>query len=68
MPSNEFNKICRDMINIGDVIEIKSIGAQLIFACKGEFAQQESILGETNNGLNFVKKIKEHLLFKVFIV
>ena len=66
MPSNEFNKICRDMINIGDVIEIKSIGAQLIFACKGEFAQQESILGETNNGLNFVKKIKEHTIIQGF--
>ena len=35
MPSNEFNKLCRDMINISDVIEIKSIGSQIIFSCKG---------------------------------
>ena len=60
MPSNEFNKLCRDMINLTDVIEIKSIGSQLIFGCAGEFAKQETILGETNNGLNFVKSCKEH--------
>jgi proliferating cell nuclear antigen len=55
MPSNDFNKICRDMINISDIIEIKSVGNQLIFSCKGEFAQQETIIGEANNGLSFVK-------------
>lgn len=59
MPSGEFNKICRDMINLADVIEIKSVGSQLIFSCKGEFASQETIIGETNNGLNFVKSTTE---------
>jgi proliferating cell nuclear antigen len=43
------------MINISDIIEIKSVGNQLIFSCKGEFAQQETIIGEANNGLSFVK-------------
>ena len=60
MPSNEFNKICRDMINLSDVIEIKSVGNQLIFACNGEFARQETVLGETNNGLSFVKSTQNH--------
>ena len=55
MPSGEFNKICRDMINFSEIIEIKSVGNQLIFSCKGEFVQQETIIGETNNGLSFVK-------------
>jgi proliferating cell nuclear antigen len=55
MPSNEFNKICRDMINLSEIIEIKSVGSQMIFSCKGEFASQETIIGETSNGLNFVK-------------
>ena len=59
MPSGEFNKICRDMINLADIIEIKSVGSQLIFSCKGEFASQETIIGETNNGLNFVKSATE---------
>jgi len=59
MPSNEFNKICRDMINLSDIIEIKSVGSQLIFSCKGDFASQETIIGETSNGLTFVKSSDE---------
>ena len=59
MPSNEFNKICRDMINLSDIIEIKSVGSQLIFSCKGEFARQQTVIGETSNGLNFVKSSTE---------
>jgi len=62
MPSSEFNKICRDMMNISEIIEIKSVGSQLIFSCKGEFAQQETIIGETNNGLNFVKSNQDNII------
>ena len=59
MPSTEFNKIGRDMINLSEIIEIKSVGSQMIFSCKGEFASQETIIGETSNGLNFVKSTTE---------
>jgi len=62
MPSSEFNKICRDMMNISEIIEIKSVGSQLIFSCKGEFAQQETIIGETSNGLNFVKTNSDNII------
>ncbi len=53
LPSNDFQKIIRDMINIGENIEIKSIDSQLILNCEGDFACQQTILGETNNGLKF---------------
>tara|TARA_A100001037_G_C15118163_1_gene622433 strand:- start:953 stop:1744 length:792 start_codon:yes stop_codon:yes gene_type:complete len=53
LPSGDFQKIIRDMINIGENIEIKSIGSQLLLNCSGDFASQETILGETNNGLKF---------------
>ncbi len=57
MPSTDFQKICRDMHNLADVIEIKSAGSQLIFGCKGDFAQQETIMGESNNhGMKFTQK------------
>ena len=56
MPSNDFQKVIRDMSNLADIIEIKSIGSQLIFCCKGDFATQETIIGETMNGLSFVKE------------
>ncbi len=50
MPSVDFQKICRDMNNLSDTIEIKSVGSQLIFSCKGEFARQETKLGEAHEG------------------
>lgn len=53
LPSGDFQKIIRDMVNIGENIEIKSVGEQLILNCNGDFASQETILGETNNGLKF---------------
>ena len=53
MPSDEFNKICRDMSALTDVIEIKSVGNQLILGGVGDFADQETVLGQYENGLTF---------------
>jgi proliferating cell nuclear antigen len=55
MPSSQFQKICRDMGNLSDTIEIQSVGQQLIFRCDGDFAKQTTKLGETVSGLSFVK-------------
>ena len=52
-PSSEFQKIIRDMTNIGSLIEIKSVGSELILSCDGDFASQQTCLCETNNGLQF---------------
>ena len=51
MPSIYFQKICRDMHNLAEELEIKSLGNQLIFSCNGDFASQETCIGETNSGL-----------------
>lgn len=53
LPSSDFQKIVRDMMNIGELIEIKSVGSELILNCQGDFACQETSLCETNNGLQF---------------
>jgi proliferating cell nuclear antigen len=55
MPSVDFQKICRDMHNLSDELEIKSVGNQLIFSCKGLFAEQETSIGASSNGLNFIQ-------------
>lgn len=55
MPSVDFQKICRDMHSLADYIEIQSVGNQLQFRCSGEFASQETVLGETNSGMSYVK-------------
>lgn len=49
MPSNDFQKICRDMYNVADFVEIKNINTQLIFACKGEFCLQETVLTDNKS-------------------
>ena len=42
IPSVDFQKICSDMHNLAENIEIKSLEKQLIFSCCGQFASQET--------------------------
>jgi proliferating cell nuclear antigen len=44
MASSDFQKICRDMNNIAEYVEIKNFNNKLIFSCKGEFCSQETVL------------------------
>jgi proliferating cell nuclear antigen len=55
MPSADFQKHVRDMSNLAEVLEINSVGQQLTFRCNGEFAKQETIIGETSSGMSFLK-------------
>ena len=58
MPSSDFQKIIRDMHVLSDVIEIRSVDQLLIFRCEGDFATQETKIGQTHAGLTFLKNIK----------
>ena len=44
LPSCDFQKICRDMHNLAEYMEIRSIQNQLVFSCKGDFCSQETII------------------------
>lgn len=48
LPSVDFQKICRDMHNLAENMDIKSIRNQLIFSCKGDFCQQETVICDSN--------------------
>ena len=50
IPSNDFQKLCRDMNNLGEEIEIKSSGNQLIFSISNDWMDQETIMCESGNG------------------
>ncbi len=50
LPSTDFQKICRDMHNLAECMEIKSIHNQLIFGCKGDFCCQETIICDNDDG------------------
>lgn len=56
MPSNDFQKIIRDLGCISEKIEIKSVGNELIFLCNGQFAKAEIRRSECNGNMEFVKK------------
>jgi proliferating cell nuclear antigen len=55
LPSNDFQKIVRDLNNIADKLEIKSVKNQLIFKCVGSFANVEIIRSESD-GMGFIQK------------
>ena len=64
LPSTDFQKIIRDMTNIGDKMEIKSIGNTLKLNCTGDFAEQETILYETQGGLQIFQHLN-HLIYQL---
>ena len=66
MPSLDFQKICRDMHNLAEEIEIKSIGNQLIFSCKGQFAEQETSIGSSSNGLAFIQNEEDKIVQGIY--
>ena len=56
LPSGDFQKIIRDLSNISERLEIKSVGNELIFKCKGPFAEAEIRRTETDGSMEFVSK------------
>lgn len=44
LPSIDFQRLCRDMSNIGNYIEIVRTGKEIKFNCEGDFANQETVI------------------------
>ena len=56
MPSTDFQKIIRDLSNISERLEIKSVGNELIFKCQGPFASCEIRRSESDGIMEFISK------------
>ncbi len=54
LPSSDFQKIIRDLSNLSDRLEIKSVGNELIFKCKGPFASCELRRSECDGNMEFI--------------
>jgi proliferating cell nuclear antigen len=54
MPATDFQKIIRDMSNLGDFVEVKNINSQLFFTCDGEFCHQETVLSDSSAGVSTI--------------
>jgi proliferating cell nuclear antigen PCNA len=52
MPSSDFHKLCRDMSPISEFIEIQNADKSVILKGSGDIGEQETVLGETVNGLS----------------
>ena len=57
MPSSDFQKIVRDLANISEKLEIKSVGNELIFKCSGQYAKAEIRRTETQGSMQFLQKL-----------
>jgi proliferating cell nuclear antigen len=59
LPSSDFQKIIRDLSNLSDRLEIKSVGNELIFRCSGPFATCEITRSESDAVTEFIKSQDE---------
>lgn len=51
LPSNDFQKLCRDMQNLSEHIKLYIDNECIKISCEGDFASQETVIGETTHGL-----------------
>lgn len=56
LPSQDFQKIIRDLSCISDKLEIKSVGNELIFKCQGQFASAEIHRAESGGSMEYILK------------
>lgn len=52
MPSGDFQKLCRDLHNISNTVDIKSVNNKLIFNSTGNIGTVEHIILENNNTMS----------------
>ena len=59
MPSGEFHKLCREMNNIAEYVDIKCTSKNIIFTCKGDCAERSTIYKSEEGGLNISNENKK---------
>lgn len=54
MPSAYFQRLCKDMSNIAEVVHIRSTDNKLVLACQGDFARQETCIEDATGSVSGV--------------
>lgn len=62
LPSIYFQRTCRDMSKLSNVVTIRTDDNTLVLSCEGEASNQETVIGETSEGM--VMNIKSDKVFK----
>lgn len=63
MPSQRFKKLCQEFIQFTDLIEIESCNNTLYFNSCSERINQKTSICESDIGMTFEKRNKDHTLF-----
>ena len=50
LPSADFQKICRDMSNLSNYIDMRLYQKQLVLSCQGDWSSQETIVHDAGTG------------------
>ena len=67
LPSCDFQKICRDMYNLADNIEICSYNEQITLSCVGDIASQTTSIGQSDiNGLSVINENSSEIIQGLF--
>lgn len=59
LPSGDFQKLCRDMNQLSDEIEIKSSGNELLFSIANDWVNQQTVIREAQGGggMSFIQNL-----------
>ena len=49
LPSQDFQKICRDIANLSETVQLTNTDQKFILSCKGDFCSHEIILNDSEN-------------------
>lgn len=60
IPSSDFQKIIRDLSNLSNRLEIKSVNNELIFKCEGPFASVELRRSESDGNMEIINNNQEN--------
>jgi len=55
LPSNDFQRYCRDINNLSEFVEIKNVNNKLIMSCSGDFCSQEIVISDSDK-----KRLDDH--------
>ena len=53
--SSQFQKIIKEMNGLAKCVEIKAVGNELMFSCKGLFSERDTVIMENEKGLKIQK-------------
>jgi proliferating cell nuclear antigen len=68
LASADFLKLCRDMVTVSKVVEIKSVGNQIWFSCSGDIGKYEQVMVSDREDADSADPATEEIVQGVFLL